>query len=514
MPGFFRYIRCLDGYFALPAEWILISLLSLFIFVKIHMISLFFEIKRITKVIWVCVLVFPLLFIHHFLPIVYLPHLVNALIHFISFLGIVISDYKLSEKEKKKKKKRSNAPAGFGEYVLGTSFFVLTFIYFDYYKRDLLSHFLQEEARTGKGTRFYFALFTFICCVFFLFIFLLPTLLLGLKNILERERTKRQTNATVGESLYTAEAGNRRTKQPEEQSKKKASVDEEKNGQCIADASSSAFSFALFSQQFINCPILALKPNAKPEQKVKDSGRPISIANGHSPPLASRKDDQGGSTEASSVRQGKTQPMQPRKDDRTSGQVIDQRQETERREKEKQKRGDKAQSVKTEQDSPPEKDGGRKGGGAILEESFRKEEDDSGADENGQSEEEEEEDTIEINLEDLEQLDFIDGDLTDDALDEDESVTTPRDSAVAQSLRPKELACFYCGRKGTKGDVVPGPAKAKTKGKGGKKRNVKEKDKLAVELKMCGGCKAAFYCNVQCQSLHWPIHSRQCRTAL
>ncbi len=174
--------RYLDEYFVFPIEWILLSLLSLFIFVKIHMVSLFFEIKRITKVIWVCVLVFPLLFIHHFMPIVYLPYLVNAVIHFISFLGIVISDYKLSKKEKKKQQQQqqqsqqrgvASTPAGFGEYVLGTFCFILVFIYCDYFQRDLLLRFLQDEARSGvKGGRFYFALFTFVCCLFFLFIFL------------------------------------------------------------------------------------------------------------------------------------------------------------------------------------------------------------------------------------------------------------------------------------------------------------------------------------------------------
>lgn len=234
------------------------------------MVSLFFEIKRITKLIWVCVLVFPLLFIHHFMPIVYLPHLVNALVHFISFLGIVISDYKLSKKEKKKK--RSITPAGFGEYVLGTFFFVLAFIYFDYFRRDLLYQFLQEEARTGKGARFYFALFTFVCCIFFLFIFVLPTLLLGLKNILERERKKRTSGAAVqDDGLRYAKAsangadGKRGKQHEESQAMKTPSDADMRNGHRTAETSGTLCRLALV---FIN-PIIDLSSRTKGQAQTK-----------------------------------------------------------------------------------------------------------------------------------------------------------------------------------------------------------------------------------------------------
>jgi hypothetical protein len=90
-------------------------------------------------------------------------------------------------------------------------------------------------------------------------------------------------------------------------------------------------------------------------------------------------------------------------------------------------------------------------------------------------------------------------------------------AAAPPPLPPKELACSYCGRKGRSGsdDVPPATSgKGKGKGKGGggksKNRNKKECTDAVVELKMCGGCKAAFYCGVQCQALHWPVHSRQC----
>ena len=38
--------------------------------------------------------------------------------------------------------------------------------------------------------------------------------------------------------------------------------------------------------------------------------------------------------------------------------------------------------------------------------------------------------------------------------------------------------------------------------------------KESEELKVCAKCKMTYYCNYDCQKLHWKIHKSTCKTSL
>jgi len=174
--------------------------------------------------------------------------------------------------------------------------------------------------------------------------------------------------------------------------------------------------------------------------------------------------------------------------------------EKKRRKKERPKEKEKTEANKNEskmrEDSQPPPSGTRSGDNFGCRE---------------KSGEEEMEETIDFDLEALEHLQLGSG-LPNHIEEESQDDVLPTAEANGDASLlplPKELACFYCGRKGRSNQEQAVQSQVKTKGKRGKKKRDKQSS-LVADLKMCGGCKAAFYCDVHCQAQDWPTHAQHC----